>query len=142
LRYHGSIWPVSPHWPASDLPRDTTAPCEKPDVRRTRFHDLRHCCVSLPYRRALPLENIQVRLGHSSPTVTKVICIDMAEDVLRMPSTDTTACSVSRTKSDDRYAWRGGHDRLSRWLRAESLCQGQRLGGIIAPVQTVHALVL
>ncbi|WP_185449859.1 site-specific integrase [Kribbella qitaiheensis] len=57
--------------------------CEKSGVRRIRFHDLRHSCASLLYSQGVPLENIQDVLGHSSPTVTKVIYVDVAEDVTR-----------------------------------------------------------
>ncbi|WP_329483422.1 site-specific integrase [Kribbella sp. NBC_01484] len=57
--------------------------CEKAGVRRIRFHDLRHSCASLLYSQGVPLENIQDVLGHSSPTVTKVIYVDVAEDVTR-----------------------------------------------------------
>lgn len=57
--------------------------CEKAGVRRIRFHDLRHSCASLLYSQGVPLEIIQDVLGHSSPTVTKVIYVDVAEDVTR-----------------------------------------------------------
>lgn len=74
--------------------------CEKAGVRRVRFHDLRQSCASLLYSQGVPLEVIQDVLGHSSPTVTKVIYVDVAEDVTRTPSTDSASSSGSTTKRD------------------------------------------
>ncbi|WP_433164412.1 tyrosine-type recombinase/integrase [Kribbella sp. CA-247076] len=45
--------------------------------------NLRHLCASLLYSQGVPLENIQDVHGHNSPTVTKVIYVDVAEDVTR-----------------------------------------------------------
>ena len=52
-------------------------------VPRIRFHDLRHSCASMLYTHGVSLENIQDVLGHSSPQVTKMIYIDVADKVPR-----------------------------------------------------------
>lgn len=57
--------------------------CDEAGVRRIRFHDLRHSCATLLYEQGVPLENIQDVLGHSSPTVTKMIYIEVTKRVQR-----------------------------------------------------------
>ena len=52
-------------------------------VPRIRFHDLRLSCASMLYSQGVSLENIQDVLGHSSPQVTKMIYIDVADNVPR-----------------------------------------------------------
>jgi integrase len=57
--------------------------CESAGVRRIRFHDLRHSCATLLYEQGVPIENIQDVLGHSSPTITKLIYVEVTERVQR-----------------------------------------------------------
>ncbi len=57
--------------------------CELAGVRRIRFHDLRHSCASLLYALRVPLDQIQDILGHGSPVTTKLIYVDVAEDLHR-----------------------------------------------------------
>ena len=57
--------------------------CESTGVRRIRFHDLRHSCASLLYSQGVPLDQIQDILGHESPTTTKMIYVDVAEEIQR-----------------------------------------------------------
>lgn len=57
--------------------------CTAAGVRRIRFHDLRHSCATLLYEQGVPIENIQDVLGHSSPTITKLIYIEVTERVQR-----------------------------------------------------------
>ncbi len=60
--------------------------CELAAVRRIRFHDLRHSCASLLYSLGVPAQ-IQDILGHGSPVTTKLIYVDVSEDMHRMLST-------------------------------------------------------
>jgi integrase len=46
-------------------------------------HDLRHSCASLLYSQGVPLDQIQDILGHESPTTTKMIYVDVAEEIQR-----------------------------------------------------------
>jgi integrase len=48
-------------------------------VRRIRFHDLPALVRNPAVRAGLPIENIQDVLGHSSPTITKLIYIEVSE---------------------------------------------------------------
>ncbi|MHB8299855.1 MAG: tyrosine-type recombinase/integrase [Dermatophilaceae bacterium] len=43
----------------------------------------RHSCASMLYSQGVSLENIQDVLGHSSPQVTKMIYIDVADKIPR-----------------------------------------------------------
>lgn len=43
---------------------------EEHDMRRIRFHDLRHTCASLLALNGVPIKNIQVWLGHSDFRIT------------------------------------------------------------------------
>jgi integrase len=52
-------------------------------VRSIRFHDLRHSCATLLYGQGVSVENIQDVLGHSSPTITKMIYIEVSREVQR-----------------------------------------------------------
>lgn len=57
--------------------------CDQAEVRRIRFHGLRHSCTTLSYGQGLPLENIQDVLGHSSPVITKMIYIEVTKNIQR-----------------------------------------------------------
>lgn len=57
--------------------------CDSAELRRIRFHDLRHSCATLLYEQGVPIENIQGVLGHSSPTITKLIYVEITERVQR-----------------------------------------------------------
>ncbi len=57
--------------------------CTAAGVRRIRFHDLRHSCATLLYEQGVPIDDIQDALGHSSPTITKLIYIEVTERVQR-----------------------------------------------------------
>jgi integrase len=52
-------------------------------VRTIRFHDLRHSCATLLYEQGVSVDNIQDVLGHSSPTITKMIYIEVSREVQR-----------------------------------------------------------
>jgi integrase len=57
--------------------------CDLAGIRHVRFHDLRHSCATLLYEQGVPIENIQDVLGHSSPTITKVIYVDPTDKIRR-----------------------------------------------------------
>lgn len=84
-RDHGLVFtttigtPIEPR----NLNRHFDRLCERAGVRRIRFHDLRHSCATLLYEQGVPIENIQDVLGHSSPTVTKMIYVDVTEKIQR-----------------------------------------------------------
>ncbi len=50
---------------------------EKNDMRRIRFHDLRHSCASLLYANGVSLKEIQEWLGHSNILTTANIYIHL-----------------------------------------------------------------
>lgn len=52
-------------------------------LRRVRFHDLRHSCATLLYEQGVPIEKIQDVLGHSSPTITKLIYVEVSRQAQR-----------------------------------------------------------
>jgi len=56
---------------------------DRAGLRRIRFHDLRHSCASLLYDEGVTIENIQDVLGHSSPTITKTIYVEVTRKVQR-----------------------------------------------------------
>lgn len=62
-------------------------------LQRVRFHDLRHSCATLLYEQGVPVERIQDVLGHGSPTITKLIYVE----VTRQAQRSTTDGSVKRT---------------------------------------------
>jgi len=57
-------------------------PIEPRNVNR-HFDDLRHSCASLLWSQGVPLEQIQHILGHADPRTTKVIYVDVAEELQR-----------------------------------------------------------
>ena len=71
--------PVEPR----DVNRHFESWCELAAVRRIRCHDLRHSGASLLYSLGVPLDQIQDVLDHSSPVTTKLIYVDVAEDMHR-----------------------------------------------------------
>ncbi|MEV4266377.1 site-specific integrase [Kribbella sp. NPDC049584] len=71
--------PIEPR----NVNRHFDALCAKSGVRRIRFHDLRHSCASLLWSQGVPLEQIQDILGHADPRTTKVIYVDVAEELQR-----------------------------------------------------------
>lgn len=67
-----------PYSAADALPPSTASPwLWAASVRRIRFHDLRHSCATLLYEQGVSIERIQDVLGHSSPTVTKSIYVEV-----------------------------------------------------------------
>ncbi|MEV0290678.1 tyrosine-type recombinase/integrase [Kribbella sp. NPDC050820] len=70
-------------YPPRNVNRHFDALCAKSGVRRIRFHDLRHSCASLLWSQGVPLEQIQDILGHADPRTTKVIYVDVAEELQR-----------------------------------------------------------
>lgn len=71
--------PIEPR----NVNRHFDALCAKSGVRCIRFHDLRHSCASLLWSQGVPLEQIQDILGHADPRTTKVIYVDVAEELQR-----------------------------------------------------------
>lgn len=71
--------PIEPR----NVNRHFAALCDRAEVRRIRFHDLRYSCATLLYELGVPIENIQDVLGHSSPTITKLIYVDGTDKVQR-----------------------------------------------------------
>jgi integrase len=71
--------PIEPR----NINRQFDALCAQASVRRIRFHDLRHSCASLLWSQGVPLEQIQDILGHADPRTTKLIYIDVAEELQR-----------------------------------------------------------
>jgi integrase len=51
--------------------------CDKTEVRRIRFHGLRHTCASLLHAKGVPLPVIASILCHSSTQITDDIYIDI-----------------------------------------------------------------
>jgi integrase len=82
-REHGMVFttkigtPIEPR----NLNRHFDRLCEKAVVRRIRVHDLRHSCATLLYDQGVPIERIQDVLGHSSPTVTKTIYVEVTRKI-------------------------------------------------------------
>jgi integrase len=60
-----------------NINRHFAALCKRAGVRAVRFHDLRHSCATLLYEQGVPIEGIQDVLGHSSPTITKTIYVEV-----------------------------------------------------------------
>jgi integrase len=52
-------------------------------IRRIRFHDLRHSCATLLYGQGVEIDKIQDILGHSSPTITKLIYVEVTRQSQR-----------------------------------------------------------
>jgi integrase len=65
--------PIEPR----NLNRHLVGLLDRAGVRQIHFHDLRHPCATLLYEQRVPIEKIQDVLGHSSPTITKLICVDV-----------------------------------------------------------------
>jgi integrase len=53
---------------------------DKAGLRRIRFHDLRHSCATLLYEQGVDINKIQDILGHSSPTITKLIYVEVTRE--------------------------------------------------------------
>ncbi|HET6530388.1 MAG TPA: tyrosine-type recombinase/integrase [Actinoplanes sp.] len=72
------------HWePPAEL-----APFRRPAgpggrVRRIRFHDLRHSGATLLYEQGVEITKIQGILGHSSPTITKLVYVEVTRESQR-----------------------------------------------------------
>ncbi|WP_319461659.1 site-specific integrase [Micromonospora sp. RTP1Z1] len=56
---------------------------DRAGLRRIRFHDLRHSCATLLYEQGVPIEKIQDILDHSSPTITKLIYVEVTRQSQR-----------------------------------------------------------
>ncbi|WP_130332571.1 tyrosine-type recombinase/integrase [Micromonospora kangleipakensis] len=56
---------------------------DRAGLRRIRSHDLRHSCATLLYEQGVPIEKIQDILGHSSPTITKLIYVEVTRQSQR-----------------------------------------------------------
>jgi integrase len=65
---------------AANVNRHFESWCGLTGVRRIRFH---HSCASLLYDLGVPLDQIQDILGHGSPVTTKLIYVDVGEDMHR-----------------------------------------------------------
>lgn len=74
---HGT--PIEPR----NLNRHFVRLLERAELRRIRFHDLRHSCATLLYEQGVPIEKIQDVLGHSSPTITKLIYVEVTRQAQR-----------------------------------------------------------
>ncbi|WP_407657654.1 tyrosine-type recombinase/integrase [Kribbella turkmenica] len=96
--------PIEPR----NVNRHFDALCAKSGVRRIRFHDLRHSCASLLWSQDVPLEQIQDILGHADPRTTKVIYVDVAEELQR--DVVDKLGSLSRTRRGDVGVNREGHE--------------------------------
>ncbi len=66
-----------------NVTRQFDALCRRAGLRRIRFHDLRHTCATLLYEQGVTIDNIQNVLGHSSPTITKMIYVEVTEIIQR-----------------------------------------------------------
>jgi integrase len=64
--------PIEPR----NLNRHFVGLLDRAGLRRIRFHDLRHSCATLLYEQGVSIEKIQDVLGHSSPTITKLIYVE------------------------------------------------------------------
>ncbi len=72
---HDLIFPSSIGTPfaKTDLERDYHALLKQANVRRIRFHDLRHTAASLMLNHGIPPLVVSKILGHANPTVTLLI---------------------------------------------------------------------
>ncbi len=66
-----------------NVTRQFDALCRRAGLRHIRFHDLRHTCATLLYEQGVSIDNIQNVLGHSSPTITKMIYVEVTETIQR-----------------------------------------------------------
>jgi integrase len=66
-----------------NLNRHFTRLLDRAGLRRIRFHDLRHSCATLLYEQGVEIEKIQDILGHSSPTITKLIYVEVTRQAQR-----------------------------------------------------------
>jgi integrase len=84
-REHGLVFTTKIGTPIEppNLNRHFDRLCERAGVRRIRFHDLRHSCATLLYEQGVSIERIQDVLGHSSPTVTKSIYVEVTRRTSR-----------------------------------------------------------
>lgn len=53
---------------------------KKHNLKKIRFHDLRHTCASLLYEANVPLKEIQVWLGHANLSITANIYTHLKEN--------------------------------------------------------------
>jgi integrase len=68
--------PIEPR----NLNRHFVGLLEKAGLRHIRFHDLRHSCATLLYEQGVDINKIQDILGHSSPTITKLIYVEVTRE--------------------------------------------------------------
>ncbi|GAA1362278.1 tyrosine-type recombinase/integrase [Catellatospora chokoriensis] len=82
---HGMVFTTAVGTPVEprNLKRHFDRLCDKADVPKIRFHDLRHSCATILYDQGVPIENIQDVLGHSSPTITKTIYVEATRKIQR-----------------------------------------------------------
>jgi integrase len=84
-REHGLIFtttigtPIEPR----NLNRHFVRLLDRAGLDRIRFHDLRHSCATLLYEQNVPIEKIQDVLDHSSPTITKLIYVEVTRQAQR-----------------------------------------------------------
>ena len=71
--------PIEPR----NLNRHFVGLLDKAGVRHIRFHDLRHSCATLLYEQGVEIDKIQDILGHSSPTITKQIYVEVTRESQR-----------------------------------------------------------
>ena len=68
--------PIEPR----NLNRHFVGLLDRAGLRRIRFHDLRHSCATLLYEQGVEINKIQDILGHSSPTITKLIYVEVTRE--------------------------------------------------------------
>jgi integrase len=66
-----------------NLDRHFVGLLDRAGVRRIRFHDLRHSCATLLYEQGVEITKIHDMLGHSSPSITKLIYVEVTRESQR-----------------------------------------------------------